>query len=401
MNGCLCQADTKKFAGLSTQDGSGSHASPGVNWEGSWLRLTILAVLAVGALACAAAPEPEPEPEEAAEAVAPPPRPVDPRAVSGERAFRHLEALVEIGPRVSGSDGAEEARDYLATQLRAVGASVQRQTLLVPDPGAAQAISRGEEPGFREVTHVIGVLPGSSADRFVLAASYDTRELDGVEFVGANASGSGPALLLELARVLSLRDRPYTIVFALLDGDRPPAPVGSAAGFPGTRAWATQVLDAEGSFDRIRLAVFFQQVGDLDLEIARDLRSHHVYREFFWEAAGVLGHGAYFQPEAGVESVAGSHLELIEAGLPRAVLISDPRFGGSEVPGRYAGTEEDQLVRCSPHSLEVVGEVAVEALDRIARRLSRIDRFRVRPLEDPLPGGSESAPEPSPSPPPE
>ena len=70
--------------------------------------------------------------------------------------------------------------------------------------------------------------------------------------------------------------------------------------------------------------------------------------------------------------------------------MSDPRFGGPDVPGRHSGPAEDTARRCSPHSLEVVGEVTLEALDRIAARLARIDRFRESPLEDPLgrlPGG--------------
>ena len=58
---------------------------------------------------------------------APPPAPPapDPSRFSGERAWEHLEKLVEIGPRVSGTPGAEEARSYIRAQLEALGLELE------------------------------------------------------------------------------------------------------------------------------------------------------------------------------------------------------------------------------------------------------------------------------------
>ncbi len=338
----------------------------------------LLGVLAVSVVGCESAPEADEAPhgDSASSQDAPNP-PRDPAAFSGALAFEHLRELAAIGPRQSGTRGAARARRVLERELTAAGAKVEELQVRVPVPGAA-----GAEPAFEEAVHLVAVLPGESSDRFLLAAAYDTRDIPGKDFAGANASASGPALLVELTRALLHRSRPYTIVVVMLDADRLPA-LHPGVGFPGARAFAAHLREGSAGFDDIRLAVVFQQVGDLDLSIARDLRSHHVYREFFWEAAGVLGQGAYFAPDAGVESVEGSHLELIEAGLPRTVLIADPRYGGPDMPGRYAASEQDTALRCSPHSLEVVGSVTLEALDRIATRLARIDRFRASPLEDP------------------
>jgi hypothetical protein len=308
-------------------------------------------------------------------------------AFSGTRAFAHLTRLAELGPRQTGTRSNRRARRYLRDQLESAGVEVESVRLLVPTPGAEEASTGGALAGvpvYEEAVHLVGVLPGESEDRFLLAAAYDTRTVPGVDFVGANASGSGPALLVELARTLAAGPRPYTIMIALIDADRLP-PMMPGGEHPGTRSLAAWIARNPAiGFDRIRLAVFFQQVADNELSLARDLRSHHVYREFFWEAAGVLGKGAYFEPDAPEESVDGSHVELIDAGLPRTVVIADPRFGGGDVPGRYAASAKDTPERCSPDSLEVVGSVTVEALRRIATRLSRIDRFRESPLEDPL-----------------
>jgi hypothetical protein len=317
-----------------------------------------LAVLVL-ALACSSEPPPPPDPTTL----------VGPDAFSGRRAWVHLEKLSSIGQRQTGTRGAARARRYLASQLEEIGAVVEEVEVPVPSGTAV---------------HVVGVLPGASSDRFVLTAAYDTRAIPGIEFVGANASASGAAVVIELARALSERPRPYTLALVFLDGEALPAE-SAGVDFPGSRALAARwAASPEAGFERIRLAVFFQQVGDIDLSIGRDLRSHHVYREFFWDAAAVLGKGAYFPSDARGESIDGSHVEFIERGLPRSVLISDPRFGGSDVPGRHSGTAGDTPKRCSPDSLEVVGEVSLEALDRIAERLERIDRFRESPLQDPL-----------------
>ena len=370
MIGSMCQRDVKFLA----QSSPGGGSQPSGRPERRLVPAAAALAAVLVSVACASPPEQAgPDGPSAAP---------DPGSFSAARAWSHLEELSEIGERQTGTRGASRARAYLSEALEDAGVTVEERVIELP------AAAEDEEPVT--ATHLVGILPGESDDRFMLAASYDTRAIPGLEFVGANASASGAAVVLELARALSERPRPYTLMFVLLDGDALPA-MTAGSPFPGSRALAEQIAASESGFSAIRLAVFFQQVGDVDLSIARDLRSHHVYREFFWEAAALVGKGIYFPAAAPVESVDGGHLEFIERGLPRTVLISDPRFGGPDVPGRHAGTERDTLERCSRDSLGVVGEVTLEALDRIADRLARIDRFRASPLADPI-RDSEAAP---------
>src|SRR5437016_12267615 len=46
---------------------------------------------------------------------------------SGENAFAHVQRLVDLGPRPSGSKAIEKSRDYLEDQLRRAGWQVTRQ----------------------------------------------------------------------------------------------------------------------------------------------------------------------------------------------------------------------------------------------------------------------------------
>ena len=231
-----------------------------------------------------------------------------------------------------------------------------------------------------EVVDVVGVLPGESDDIFLLAAPYDTAEFDSFSFTGANGGASGPALLLEVARALSLRHRPYTVWVAFLDGDALPFPDPDRIRFLGSEAlsrhWA-----AGGVLDRVRLAVFFDRVADADLGIARDLWSHSMYRDLFWEAAHRLGHDAEFGLERGFESPETGHRAFLDQRLRRVVALVDNRYGVGEPPGSYWRSEDDTLEHCSPESLTTVGRVALEAIEMIGRRLEKIDRFARSPIQ--------------------
>jgi glutaminyl-peptide cyclotransferase len=301
---------------------------------------------------------------------------------SRHRAWRHLLALTEIGPRVAGTEGAARARDYLRAQLEELGLEVlelRSEISLKPGDDAV------------ELVHLMGIIAGESSDIFMLAAPYDTHPSESSDLVGANEGASGPALLLELGRVLAARPLPYTVALTFLDGEA--LEQGAFTGESGLRGSRELVrhLAAEGSLSTLRLAVFFNQVADSDLEIARDLRSHPMYREVFWQAARSLGHGAAFPRDRGYGSPALAHLSFIDQGVRRVVAIADERFGDGYAPGTYWRTEQDAPEQCSAESLEVVATVTLEALERIGTRLRKIDRFADSPAGENTPGDLEAS----------
>jgi len=319
--------------------------------------------------------------------VAPPPEvsPVDERSFSAERAYRHLEALAGIGSRAAGTPGAERARAYIRGELEALGLQVGGFPLRVD-------LADGES---FELESLIAAIPGASPDVFALVAPYDTQYFETFDFVGANGGASGSALLLELARVLSQRPLHYAVWLVFLEGE---APFGRGRPDEATTAWraSSELARAwaeDGQLDRVRLLVYVDQVGDADLRIARDLRSHRGYRETFWDAAQSLGQEEAFPRSQHFESPAAGHLAFIARGLRRSVLLMDTSFGGDEPPGLYAGTEDDTLQRCSPESLGAVGQVAQAALEEISARLAKIDRFADAPVDAPT-----EAPRPIPPP---
>lgn len=339
----------------------------GIRWQGrrALPRWALLAGLLI--LGCSSASGPR---TSIGLGVAPP---SDPAVFSAQRAWKHLTLLTRVGERRSGSRGARRTRDYLGHQLQLVGVESEQQSHEIEWHGER-----------RMLKHVLGVIAGASSDVILLAAHYDTHDLEGSGFVGANDGGSGPALLLELARVLAREPHPYTFWLLFLDGDA----ITLGAGEPrlGTRAFGER-LAREGQLEKIRLAVFFDQVADADLTIVRDLRSHRGYREAFWDAATRLGHADAFPRSVGYGTPSGSHQALRSLGVRPVVAIVDDRFGGPTPPGLYAHSKQDDLAHCSAASLGAVGEVTLEAVARLEERLARIDRFASSPLRgDPAVG---------------
>src|ERR1700746_3158660 len=54
--------------------------------------------------------------------------------ISGEKAFAHVQRLVDFGPRPSGSEAIEKSRHYIEDQLRHFGWQVTRQAFTDDTP---------------------------------------------------------------------------------------------------------------------------------------------------------------------------------------------------------------------------------------------------------------------------
>ena len=209
----------------------------------------------------------------------------------------------------------------------------------------------------------------------LLVAPFDTRSSDDTEFVCANDGASGAAVVLELAQAIVSDPFPYATQIVFVDGETPFLSEGTGRRYRGVGRDGLATRIQEEGTSGIRLMVFLNRVGDANLRIARDLMSERVYREEFWKAAADLGRDDAFPSDARFENSGVDHQSFLLIGFRRIVSIVDSRNGDDQPPGRYADTADDTIGRCSPDSLETVGVVVLEALDSIAQRLLKIDRF--------------------------
>lgn len=111
----------------------------------------------------------------------------------------HLEALEEIGPRVSGSKEERQAEQYIVSAFEAMGYSPQVQKFSAWD----------ENDDEFQSANVIAVKMGDSHQEIIIGAHYDS----GDEGQGVDDNASGVAVMLEVAELAADMDTPYTLRF--------------------------------------------------------------------------------------------------------------------------------------------------------------------------------------------
>jgi len=152
---------------------------------------------------------------------------------SAERAFRHVEAIADE-PHPVGTAAHLQARNYIVSELQALGLSPQIQETTFVDP---------ESPAFPGMTvagtvqNVIARLAGTAGNQAILLVCH----YDSVATApGASDDGSGVATLLETARALQAGPAlKNDVVFLFTDGEE----VGllGAQAFVEQHPWAKEV----------------------------------------------------------------------------------------------------------------------------------------------------------------
>jgi hypothetical protein len=123
-----------------------------------------------------------------------------------DRAWTHLVAQCDYGPRVPGTAARDSVTFYLTRTLVRCGAEISTQRFVIGDP-------YGE--GQIEMINVFASFYPDRPKRVLLAAHYDSRpwadeeEDDSLKtqpVLGANDGASGVAVLIEVGRLLGLHD---------------------------------------------------------------------------------------------------------------------------------------------------------------------------------------------------
>jgi Zn-dependent M28 family amino/carboxypeptidase len=269
-------------------------------------------------------------------------------AFDGARAWAHLQKQVGFGPRPSGTPAIVETRKYIVEQLKSVGIESREQPFIGMTP-----------LGEVSMSNVIATIPGRRPDRVVLASHFDTKLFREFRFVGANDGASSTAALLELGRVLKVRQNELTIELLFLDGEeaRMPEWRGSDNTY-GSRHYV-QAAQKDGSLKTLKALVLLDMIGDRELLIKRDSNSTPWLVDIIWGTAGRLGHTSTFSNQLTV--IEDDHIPFLRAGIAAADIID------LENPTWH--TPQDDLDHVSAKSLQVVGDVVTAAIPEIEKRI--------------------------------
>jgi hypothetical protein len=265
--------------------------------------------------------------------------------ISGEKAFAHVQRLVDFGPRPSGSEAIEKSRDYIEYQLRHSGWQVTRQTFTDDTPR-----------GRVQFVNLIAQFPGqakAAAPSFLLCSHYDTKMFDAIKFVGADDGGSSTGLLLEIARVITQHPNlAAKIELVFFDGEEAYDHFSETDGLYGSRYFAKHL----GGNPQFRGGILFDMVGDRSLDITLPADSPPEMARDIFAAAEALKLRSYFTYLD--REMIDDHSPLNAVGIPTIDVID---FDYS-----WWHTAGDTIDKISAQSLQIVGSVALYYLSEFA-----------------------------------
>ena len=274
-----------------------------------------------------------------------------PKIFDGQKAWQDVDYQVSLGPRTPGSEAHQKAVDWMISELKSAGWSVQVQELTLMGHPIQNIVAEW----------------GSGHPWIVLGAHYDSRLLADQDpnpqnrklpVPGANDGASGVAVLLELARILPSNFRIDNSTLQPAAGVVPARKItllfidaednGEIPGWDwllGSQAYNQQWKTA--NVDRPDAAVIIDMIGDKDLNIYRELNSDPTITNEIWAQAQKLGYSKQFINQPKYRMV-DDHIPFIKAGIPAVDIID------FDYP--YWHTTADTADKVSAESLQVVGD---------------------------------------------
>lgn len=281
------------------------------------------------------------------------PSPAAPRApgrpsFDSNRAWEHLRRQVALGPRPAGSAALAECRRYILDQLKAAGIEAREQAFDADTP-----------LGPIRMVNVVATIPGTRPERLAIGSHFDTKLFREFRFVGASDGASSTAVLLELGRVLKARKNPLTIELLFFDGEEAVVEWQGKDNTYGSRHYVQQAR-ADGRMKTLKAFILLDMVGDRNLTIRREADSTGWLVDLIWAAARRIGHQSVFLPDR-LYLGGDDHFPFLAAGVPSVDIID------FDYPAWH--TAGDTLDAVSARSLQITGDVVLEALPAIEQRL--------------------------------
>ncbi|MSO45792.1 MAG: M28 family peptidase [Acidobacteria bacterium] len=271
-----------------------------------------------------------------------------PVTFDGSRAYEHLRRQVGFGPRPAGSAALTQCRQYIRAELKAAGIDTREDAFDAQTP-----------LGRVRMVNLIATIPGRRADRIALATHYDTKLFREFRFVGASDGASSTAAVLELARVLKARQNEFTIELLFFDGEEAVVEWRPNDNTYGSRHYVDAARNS-GTLAGLKALVLLDMIGDRNLTIRRDSNSTPWLTDAIWASATKLGHRRTFLAED--TTIDDDHMPFVRAGIPSVDIID------LDYPAWH--TAQDDLDHVSARSLQIVGDVVLDALPQIEQRLA-------------------------------
>src|SRR6266481_4892707 len=267
----------------------------------------------------------------------------------GKRAFAHVAKQVSFGPRPSGSPALAHLQEYLLSELKSYGCTVETDAFTADTPV-------GRLPMKNILVKISGEKPGV----ILLGTHYDTLLME--NFVGADDAGSSTALMLELARLLCPLRGKYAVWIAFFDGEEAMKQWSDTDSRYGSRQMAAR-LSTSGDIKKIRTFLLADIVGGRNAQFLRETTSTPTLTDLVWRVAAKLGYSSIFVNDE-TSGIQDDHDSFLRRNIPSVDVIDLDRI--NDVP--YWHTPQDALDKISAKTLAIVGYVFLESVKQLQAR---------------------------------
>ena len=297
---------------------------------------------------------------------------------SGLIAEHFVAEQLNFGYRVPGTETHDDCRDFIRDTMIEFGYDVEYQDFTHEDTQGTNIISRSSNTNefYSKEKEDLNGTGSNERKKLILGAHYDSRPFTGTinltnePIMGANDGGSGVAVLLELARVFSVRPIDLDLEFVFFDLED--SGKFSLEYAIGSKYYAESLTEEEKS--NILQAIVVDMVGDSELDIYYEKNSDPQITQALWSEADKLDYKEFHHTEK--YNMFDDHKRLIDVGIDTALLID------FDYP--YWHTQEDTLDKISGESLEKVGRV----IEQYLYTLTKYNKIRAPEDDLNIPAGS-------------
>lgn len=265
--------------------------------------------------------------------------------------YQYLEHQCNLGPRSPGSEGHDACLQFLLEKLEPSANTVMTQPFPFVNPKTKQAMA---------LTNVIAHFGPQDTHDILFCAHWDTRPWADQDsnpanhskpILGANDGASGVAVLLVIAKILGENPPEKGIDIVFFDGEDSGLNGQDETWCQGSRYFARNL--PKDNYPQYAILLDF--VGDKDLRFPVEGFSKRYASDIvdlIWNKAAELGYEV-FDPTLS-SAIVDDHLELLKVGIPAVDIID------FDYP--YYHTLQDTPDKCSPESLDIVGNVLLHLI---------------------------------------
>ncbi len=288
-------------------------------------------------------------------------------AFNADSAYMYIEKQLSFGPRIPGTKGHKECKEWIVSQMKLYSDKVSTQDF---------------KASFQELkgvpsSNIIAQINPNHPKRLLLSAHWDTRAISDAEedptlkskpVPGADDGGSGVSILIEVARVIHENPIDMGVDFVFFDAEDQgdsgdPCLRGSACSWgQGSQYWAKNLIPKDY---KPEYGILFDMVGAKNASFYKEGYSR-LYAgpqtDKIWTLAQRMGYGDFFIDQAH-GPITDDHRFVNEiSGIPMLDIVNLKHDVPSKTFQKCWHTQCDDISVIDKRTLRVVGQVTLAVL---------------------------------------